>query len=120
MHVDRWVDGKIKSDLKMLVNNFSISFVGMPLAILTFLGISQLVEALCKILADSIHAMELNYPLPLSLLFIKLGKILVLNNAIKYSVFSLLDIELVTKTGKSLFFLIVINTAQAACMHNNC
>lgn len=34
MHVDHWVDGKIKGDFEMLVNNFSVGVTGMLLAIL--------------------------------------------------------------------------------------
>lgn len=48
-HFDNWVDGKIKSGFEMLVNNFSAGIIGMILAILAFLGIGPLVEALSKI-----------------------------------------------------------------------
>lgn len=47
-HFDRWVDGKIKSGFEMLVNNFSAGIIGMILAILAFLGIGPIVEALSK------------------------------------------------------------------------
>lgn len=47
-HFDNWVDGKIKSGFEMLVNNFSAGIIGMILAILAFLGIGPLVEALSK------------------------------------------------------------------------
>ena len=50
-HFDRWVDGKIKSGFEMLVNNFSAGIIGMILAILAFLGIGPVVEALSKMLA---------------------------------------------------------------------
>ena len=50
-HFDRWVDGKIKSGFEMLVNNFSAGIIGMILAILAFLGIGPIVEALSKMLA---------------------------------------------------------------------
>jgi PTS system mannitol-specific IIC component len=56
-HFDNWVDGKIKSGFEMLVNNFSAGIIGMILAILAFLGIGPLVEALSKILAAGVNFM---------------------------------------------------------------
>ncbi len=46
-HFDR-CDGKIKSGFEMLVNNFSAGIIGMILAILAFLGIGPVVEALSQ------------------------------------------------------------------------
>lgn len=112
MYVDHWVDGKIKSDFEMLMNNFSVGVTGMLLALLALLGIGPLVEALPKLLTASIHAMEVNHLLPLASIFIEPAKILFLNNAIKHSTFSPPGIQLATETGKSVFFLIETNPAS--------
>lgn len=108
-HFDRWVDGKIKSGFEMLVNNFSAGIIGMLLAILAFLGIGPLVEALSKVLAAGVHVMVVNNLLPLTSIFVEPAKILFLNNAINHGIFSPLGIQQATEAGKSIFFLIEAN-----------
>ncbi|MDU3049409.1 MAG: PTS mannitol transporter subunit IICBA, partial [Escherichia coli] len=80
-HFDRWVDGKIKSGFEMLVNNFSAGIIGMILAILAFLGIGPIVEALSKMLAAGVNFMVVHDMLPLASIFVEPAKILFLNNA---------------------------------------
>src|SRR5471032_2669281 len=106
---DRWVDGKIKSGFEMLVNNFSAGIIGMLLAILAFLAIGSLVEALSKVLAAGVHIMVIHNLLPLASIFVEPAKILFLNNAINHGIFSPLGIQQATETGKSIFFLIEAN-----------
>ncbi|MFS7384140.1 PTS mannitol transporter subunit IICBA [Rahnella inusitata] len=106
---DRWVDGKIKSGFEMLVNNFSAGIIGMLLAILAFLAIGPLVEALSKVLAAGVHIMVIHNLLPLASIFVEPAKILFLNNAINHGIFSPLGIQQATETGKSIFFLIEAN-----------
>lgn len=106
---DRWVDGKIKSGFEMLVNNFSAGIIGMLLAILAFMAIGPLVEAISKVLAAGVHLMVTNNLLPLTSIFVEPAKILFLNNAINHGIFSPLGIQQATETGKSIFFLIEAN-----------
>ncbi|MDN5679182.1 MAG: PTS mannitol transporter subunit IICBA [Ewingella sp.] len=106
---DRLVDGKIKSGFEMLVNNFSAGIIGMLLAILAFLAIGPLVEALSKVLAAGVHIMVVHNLLPLASIFVEPAKILFLNNAINHGIFSPLGIQQATETGKSIFFLIEAN-----------
>lgn len=106
---DRWADGKIKSGFEMLVNNFSAGIIGMLLAILAFLAIGPLVEALSKLLAAGVHIMVTHNLLPLTSIFVEPAKILFLNNAINHGIFSPLGIQQATEAGKSIFFLIEAN-----------
>ncbi len=106
---DRWVDGKIKSGFEMLVNNFSAGIIGMLLALLSFLAIGPLVEALSKLLAAGVHIMVIHNLLPLASIFVEPAKILFLNNAINHGIFSPLGIQQATEAGKSIFFLIEAN-----------
>lgn len=108
-HFDRWVDGKIKSGFEMLVNNFSAGIIGMLLAILSFLAIGPLVEALSKVLAAGVHIMVIHNLLPLASIFVEPAKILFLNNAINHGIFSPLGIQQANEVGKSIFFLIEAN-----------
>lgn len=113
-HFDRWVDGKIKSGFEMLVNNFSAGIIGMILAILAFLGIGPIVEALSKMLAAGVNFMVVHDMLPLASIFVEPAKILFLNNAINHGIFSPLGIQQSHELGKSIFFLI---EGIAAAMH---
>ncbi|WP_312984190.1 PTS mannitol transporter subunit IICBA [Atlantibacter sp.] len=108
-HFDNWVDGKIKSGFEMLVNNFSAGIIGMILAILAFLGIGPLVEALSKVLAAGVNFMVVHDMLPLASIFVEPAKILFLNNAINHGIFSPLGIQQSHELGKSIFFLIEAN-----------
>jgi PTS system mannitol-specific IIC component len=108
-HFDHWVDGKIKSGFEMLVNNFSAGIIGMLLAILSYLAIGPLVEALSQILAAGVHVMVAHNLLPLASIFVEPAKILFLNNAINHGIFSPLGIQQATAVGKSIFFLIEAN-----------
>ena len=106
---DNWVDGKIKSGFEMLVNNFSAGIIGMILAILAFLGIGPVVEALSKMLAAGVNFMVVHDMLPLASIFVEPAKILFLNNAINHGIFSPLGIQQSHELGKSIFFLIEAN-----------
>lgn len=120
-HFDRWVDGKIKSGFEMLVNNFSAGIIGMILAILAFLGIGPIVEALSKMLAAGVNFMVVHDMLPLASIFVEPAKILFLNNAINHGIFSPLGIQQSHELGKSIFFLIEANQVQVwACCWRTC
>lgn len=120
-HFDRWVDGKIKSGFEMLVNNFSAGIIGMILAILAFLGIGPIVEALSKMLAAGVNFMVVHDMLPLASIFVEPAKILFLNNAINHGIFSPLGIQQSHELGKSIFFLIEANPVRAwACCWRTC
>lgn len=120
-HFDRWVDGKIKSGFEMLVNNFSAGIIGMILAILAFLGIGPIVEALSKMLAAGVNFMVVHDMLPLASIFVEPAKILFLNNAINHGIFSPLGIQQSHELGKSIFFLIEANPGRVwACCWRTC
>lgn len=120
-HFDRWVDGKIKSGFEMLVNNFSAGIIGMILAILAFLGIGPVVEALSKMLAAGVNFMVVHDMLPLASIFVEPAKILFLNNAINHGIFSPLGIQQSHELGKSIFFLIEANPGRVwACCWRTC
>lgn len=120
-HFDRWVDGKIKSGFEMLVNNFSAGIIGMILAILAFLGIGPIVEALSKMLAAGVNFMVVHDMLPLASIFVEPAKILFLNNAINHGIFSPLGIQQSHELGKSIFFLIEANPRSVwACCWRTC
>lgn len=108
-HVDRWLDGRVKSGFEMLVNNFSAGILGMLLAILAFLAIGPLVAVLSTLLASGVNLLVQNNLLPLTAIFVEPAKILFLNNAINHGIFSPLGIQQATETGKSIFFLIEAN-----------
>ncbi len=81
----------------------------MILAILAFLGIGPIVEALSKMLAAGVNFMVVHDMLPLASIFVEPAKILFLNNAINHGIFSPLGIQQSHELGKSIFFLIEAN-----------
>ncbi len=89
------------------MNNFSAGIIGMILAILAFLGIGPIVEALSKMLAAGVNFMVVHDMLPLALSL--LNRRICLNNAINHGIFSPLGIQQSHELGKSIFFLIEAN-----------
>ncbi len=66
----------------------------MILAILAFLGIGPIVEALSKMLAAGVNFYGVVHDmLPLASIFVEPAKILFLNNAINHGIFSPLGIQ---------------------------
>lgn len=108
-HVDRALEGKIKSGFEMLVNNFSAGIIGMCCAILAFFLIEPTVQMLSAALSFGVDTLVDAGLLPLTSIFVEPAKILFLNNAINHGIFTPLGIEQASETGKSIFFLIEAN-----------
>jgi PTS system mannitol-specific IIC component len=106
---DKAVDGKIPAGFEMLVNNFSAGILGGILAILGYLGIGPVVEALSNVIRGGVEHIVNAGLLPLVSVFIEPGKILFLNNAINHGVLSPLGIQQAKEVGKSIFFLLETN-----------
>ncbi|KRQ86462.1 PTS system mannitol-specific EIICBA component [Caloramator mitchellensis] len=106
---DESIEGKVPAGFEMLVNNFSAGIIGMVLALLAFLGIGPVVQALNGALKAGVEAIVKAGLLPLSSLFIEPGKILFLNNAINHGVLGPIGVEQSKELGKSIFFLLETN-----------
>jgi PTS system mannitol-specific IIC component len=103
------VEGKIKTGFEMLVDNFSAGILGALLAILAFLGIGPVVDAVSAALASGVERLVGAGLLPLASLFIEPGKVLFLNNAINHGVLTPIAVEQARQYGSSVLFLLEAN-----------
>ncbi|GAY76681.1 PTS system, mannitol-specific IIB component [Sporolactobacillus inulinus] len=106
---DKMVEGKIKTGFEMLVDNFSAGILGALLAILAFLGIGPVVDAVSAALASGVERLVGAGLLPLASLFIEPGKVLFLNNAINHGVLTPIAVEQARQYGSSVLFLLEAN-----------
>jgi mannitol PTS system EIICBA or EIICB component len=100
---------KVKVGFEMLVNNFSLGIIGMGMAILGYLGIGPVVEALTNLLGSGVEVLIDNRLLPIASIIVEPAKILFLNNAINHGVLSPLGVAEAAEAGKSILFMLETN-----------
>lgn len=106
---DKLTKGRVRSGFEMLVNNFSVGIIGMLLAIAGFLVVGNAISSLTGLVSRAAEALIAHKMLPLISLVVEPAKILFLNNAINYGIFSPIGIEQVHEIGQSVMFLIEAN-----------
>jgi PTS system mannitol-specific IIC component len=106
---DEAVEGKVPAGFEMLVNNFSAGILGGILAILAFLFVEPVMNAISLGLGAAAQWVTDKGLLPLIALFIEPGKVLFLNNAINHGILAPLGVAQVKEFGKSIFFLLETN-----------
>ncbi|UOF92920.1 PTS mannitol transporter subunit IICB [Fodinisporobacter ferrooxydans] len=107
--VDQAFEGKIRAGFEMLVNNFSAGIVAAILALLAYVAIDPVVTGLSSALSAGVQAIVNVGLLPLANIFIEIGKVLFLNNAINHGILSPLGLQQAAKAGKSIYFLLEPN-----------
>ncbi|SFG32224.1 PTS mannitol transporter subunit IICBA [Sporolactobacillus nakayamae] len=106
---DKSIEGKVKTGFEMLVDNFSAGILGAVLAVIAFLGIGPVVDAVSGVLAAGVEWLVNAGLLPLASLFIEPGKVLFLNNAINHGVLTPIAVEQAREYGKSMLFFLEAN-----------
>ncbi len=106
---DEAIHGKVPSGFEMLVNNFSAGIIGMILALIAFVGVGPVVQAIMATLAAGVGGIVAAGLLPLVSLFIEPGKILFMNNAMNHGVLGPLGVQQAKELGQSVFFLLETN-----------
>ncbi|HZG86452.1 PTS mannitol transporter subunit IICBA [Paenibacillus sp.] len=106
---DKSIEGKVRAGFEMLVNNFSAGIIGAALALLAYVGIGPVVQAISQALAGGVGFLVDTGLLPLANLLIEPGKILFLNNAINHGVLGPIALEQASTAGKSIIFLLEAN-----------
>ncbi|MGO3375159.1 PTS mannitol transporter subunit IICBA [Brochothrix thermosphacta] len=106
---DALIEGKIKSGLEMLVNNFSAGILGGILAVIGLKGVGPVMAALNNTLASAVDWIVNANLLPLASIFIEPGKVLFLNNAINQGILTPLGVQQAAESGKSVLFLLEAN-----------
>ena len=106
---DSIIRPKIKPGFEMFVDNFSAGALSLGLSIFFFSLVGPLVEKLNSALETSVNFLVQLNLLPLTSILVEPAKVLFLNNAVNYGVFSPLGMQQVATFGKSIFFLIETN-----------
>jgi mannitol PTS system EIICBA or EIICB component len=106
---DRLVEERIPTGFEMLVRNFSAGILGAVLAVLAFLAIGPVVEAISNAMGDAVDFLIDNTLLPLASIIVEPAKVLFLNNAINHGVLAPLGVAEAAKNGKAIHFLIETN-----------
>lgn len=109
---DKAVEGKVKTGLEMLVDNFALGFIGVALCILGYVGIAPALTAVQNFLSGGVQFLTDRDLIPLTALFVQPAQILFLNNAINHGILIPLGLQQAATTGKSILFLIEANGAN--------
>lgn len=109
---DRAVEGKIKPGFEMLINNFSLGILGFALAILGYLIIGPVVNAIIAFLTAGINFLITRKLIPLLAVFMCPAQVLFLNNAVNHGIISPIAFAQAQEAGKSLMFLLDSNCGQ--------
>lgn len=106
---DRAVEGKIKPGFEMLINNFSLGILGFALAILGYLIIGPVVNAIIAFLTAGINFLIAKKLIPLLAVFMCPAQVLFLNNSVNHGIISPIAFAQAQEAGKSLMFLLDSN-----------
>lgn len=107
--VDKALEGKVKSGLEMLVDNFSLGILGAILMVVGYLAIEPIFSFILTILTIGVTFIVEQNLLPFVSLFVQPAQILFLNNAINHGIMIPIGIEQAATTGKSILFLVEAN-----------
>ena len=107
--VDRVLEPKIRSGFEMVVNNFTLGFLGLGLIVATYRVIGPVISALNDQLLRAINALVDTGALPLLSILNEPAKVLFLNNVIDQGIYYPLGLQVAADEGKSIFFMVASN-----------
>ena len=107
--VDRVLEPRIRSGFEMVVNNFTLGFLGLGLIVATYRVIGPVISALNDQLLRAINALVDTGALPLLSLLNEPAKVLFLNNVIDQGIYYPLGLQVAADEGKSIFFMVASN-----------
>jgi PTS system mannitol-specific IIC component len=107
--VDRVLAPRIRSGFEMVVNNFTLGFLGLGLIVATYRVIGPVISALNDQLLRGINALVDTGALPLLSLLNEPAKVLFLNNVIDQGIYYPLGLQVAADEGKSIFFMVASN-----------
>lgn len=100
---------KITYGFEMLVNNFSLAFMGIILAIIGLVIIGPSIIIVDKIMNKGVYFIIRNGLLPLLAIFIEPIKVLFLNNVMNHGIINIIAMDQITEYGKSILYLLEAN-----------
>ena len=107
--VDEALDGRIRSGFEMVVNNFTLGFLGLGLIIASYKAIGPAISGINDVLLKAINALVDTGALPLLSLLNEPAKVLFLNNVIDQGLYYPLGLQAAADDGKSIFFMVASN-----------
>lgn len=100
---------KIPYGFEMLVNNFSLAFMGIILAIIGLVIIGPSIIIVDKIMNKGVYFIIRNGLLPLLAIFIEPIKVFFLNNVMNHGIINIIAMDQITEYGKSILYLLEAN-----------
>jgi PTS system mannitol-specific IIC component len=107
--IDAALAGRIRSGFEMVVNNFTLGFLGLGLIIASYKAIGPFISSLNDVLLKAINALVDTGALPLLSLLNEPAKVLFLNNVIDQGLYYPLGLQAAAEDGKSIFFMVASN-----------
>ena len=107
--IDAALAGKIRSGFEMVVNNFTLGFLGLGLIIASYKAIGPFISGINDVLLKAINALVDTGALPLLSLLNEPAKVLFLNNVIDQGLYYPLGLQAAAEDGKSIFFMVASN-----------
>ncbi len=107
--VDSKLEGKAPAGFEMIVNNFSMGFLGLALVIIAYMGFGPIIQAINLVLSAGVNWIIEHHLIPFASVFIEPAKVLFLNNAINHGILSPIGVTQAAEAGKSILFILEPN-----------
>lgn len=107
--IDELLKGKVKPGLEMLVDNFSLGFLGFAIALIGFVAVEPVFAVILSFISGGVDWLMARNLIPLTSIFVQPAQVLFLNNAVNHGIMIPLGTQQVLETGKSLLFLVEAN-----------
>ncbi|MGM0380054.1 MAG: PTS mannitol transporter subunit IICB [Bacillota bacterium] len=106
---DKAIDEKIPAGFEMVVNNFSLGFMGLGLALFSYQFIGPVIQGANNLVTKLIEGLVATGYLPLLSLINEPAKVLFLNNVIDQGIYYPLGMQAALESGKSIYFMVASN-----------
>ncbi|GAA1477069.1 PTS mannitol transporter subunit IICB [Nocardioides aestuarii] len=107
--VDAAVRPRVRSGFEMVVDNFTLGFLGLGLIIASYKAIGPVISGINDVLLTAINALVDTGALPLLSVLNEPAKVLFLNNVIDQGIYYPLGLQAAAEDGKSIFFMVASN-----------
>ena len=106
---DQFMEGRTPAGFEMLIDNFSVGLIGMAAAMLGFVIIGPVMNAILAVLMAGVQVLMKYGLMPLLAIFIEPAKVLFLNNAINHGIFTPIGIAQAKDVGHSIMYMLEAN-----------
>ncbi|HEV2797420.1 MAG TPA: PTS mannitol transporter subunit IICB, partial [Nocardioides sp.] len=107
--IDGALQRKVRAGFEMVVDNFTLGFLGLGLIIASYKAIGPLISGINDVLLKAINALVDTGALPLLSVLNEPAKVLFLNNVIDQGIYYPLGLQVAADEGKSIFFMVASN-----------